>query len=472
MSSVTTPTRPYARVSDIPSWLAKLSVQELSELVENRLLGFPAGLPLPNRDEEPKDILEYAFRKANDDLREKFRKALRGVVDRLTADVLSRGATLLEDRYDLLDGVCSLVAYTSSTEAWDSLSLLYNRLGDDNAKAVRTVILRCLSGLVRPPESQGMDIFGPMVEKFESLLADFELCGLAFQALFRYDTRRAARAVPRLAATLLSQAPRDATHSLARILSPMVALLSATDQEGFVASTRDAAWKASGKGSDGLLIGCVYKGLREMWGLVPEVRNHIETAWSLLKKLESNMIADVVANHAGRPLSNMIADVVDSLAGCPLSASAATKQAGRRGDVPLKASVNYLSPSLHSSCAASGASLSKRQGAVKLNRLEDLAKKYGFSDSETDDDWLEGIPGASTRYKARLHEIPKSPAPVHFYTPSKRSNKKYDAAPYQTCEAPASASIIPISREQEQDLMYPSSTACVRSAQELADTLR
>jgi hypothetical protein len=424
MSPETAPTESYTRVSEIPVWLGGLSDQQLSDLVEKRLQGFPAGLPLPGRDEEPKDMLEYAFRKADKDLRARFRQALRGVVDRLGAEVLSKGAALLDDRYDFLEGACSLVAYTNCGEAWDTLSLLYNRLVSGNAKAVRSVILRCLSGLVRPPESQALDVFGPMVEKFESLLTDFDLCGLAFQAIFRYDPRRAARGLPRLVATLLSKSLEDAPHALARILSPMVALLQEVEQKGFIANAWEATLKASVKGSTEL-ADCVLQGLRGMWGIAPGARLEFELLWqfslfarSFLEVSWQGKISDETAGIEPRNFgSGMIADY----------------------------------------------SAYMKLGAVDmLNPSGDLARKYESADLETHDYWLAGVRDTSTRYKDSLHEILESDLQLYVWESPKNSPTIYVGESRRKRKAGEPSASIRISPEQDPYLMYPSSKASGR----------
>jgi hypothetical protein len=419
MSPAAAPSRSYTRVSEIPSWLATLSPQQLSELVERRLLGSPTGLPLPSRDEEPKDILEYAFRKADDNLRQKLRQALRGVVDRLAAAVLSTGTAVLEDRYDLLEGVCSLVAYTSCGEAWDSLSLLYNRLGDDNAKAVRTVILRCLSGLVHPPDSDALDVFGPMVEKFESLLADFDLCGLAFQAIFRYDTRRAARALPRLAATLLSRSSEDAPHSLARILSPMATLLPGSDQTRFLADALGAALKGGGKSSYAL-TDCLMKGMREMWGLAPKARNFIESFWwlrpSACSPVESRQLLGSV----------MVDPATSTYRGC--------------------------------------------EGATRLTRSEELTRKYRFSGPDIEDGWFVVVADPSTRYRDSLHKILKPETGVRVYQ-TRKSPNFYAGVSNRAWILQRLSNWAQLGPEQERELVYSGSKERARYATKLADKL-
>jgi hypothetical protein len=422
MSPETAPILSYTRTSEIPIWLAKLSDHQLSDLVEKRLQGFPAGLPLPGRDEEPKDILEYAFRKADRDLRARFRQALRGVVDRLAAEVLSRGTALLDDRYDFLEGACSLVAYTNCGEAWDTLSLLYNRLANGNAKAVRSAILRCLSGLVRPPESQTLDVFGPMVEKFESLLADYDLCGLAFQALFRYDTRRAGRAVPRLARTLLSQRPKDATHPLARILSPVVGLLSEGEQKAFIADAWDATLRAAVKGSTEL-VDCVLQGLREMWGVTRGARFHIEFLSELRLLTELSV-------EAGRHIK-----FADETAGLKHTSFGSGMIA------------DYLS------CMQPGV-------ADMLNPTAGPVRKYESPGLETDDDWVVLVRDTPIGYEDTLDQILKSEVQVRVYQPPKSGWTIYVGEPCRKRKTGESSAFIRIAPEQDYYPMYPNSKAC------------
>jgi len=426
MSPETGPSQPYTRTSEIPIWLARLSDQQLGDLVEKRLQGFPAGLPLPSRDEEPKDVLEYAFRKADERLRAKFRRALRGVVDRLAAEVLSRGPAFLDDHYDFLEAACSLVAYTNCGEAWDSLSLLYNRLGDDNAKAVRTVILRCLSGLVRPPESQALDVFGPMVEKFESLLTDFDLSGLAFQAVFRYDCRRAARLVPRFAGALLSQSPEDAPHALARILSPMVTMLPEADQEGLVTDAWDATLKASVRGSTEL-VDCVLQGLRETWGIAPGARSHID----FLSQLR---LFTGLSVEAGRHIK-----FIDETAGWK-HANFGSSMIGE-----------YLS------CMQIGA-------VDMLSPTADPVKKYESPGLETDDDWVVVVPDTPARYKDSVDRILKPEPRVHVYQPPKSGWTTYVGEPRRMSKTGGASAFSRVAPEQEDHLMYRSPKACGRRA--------
>ena len=214
----------YRKVSEIPGALGALEYDELASLVEARLGGSDAGLPSTDVEEDPGDILLYAFRQGEPALKTHLREAVSQVLEKQLRALALEGAPFLDGPRALLDRAFFLVGMTGAREALPTVRKFL-----PFAESLDRLLVTRLLGTIASLGSEGDSALVPwLLEK----AADPELCRIALQALFSIHRPSAAAALPDAARGLLSKG-QDGAELLARTLALLMPPLSQAEQVEF-----------------------------------------------------------------------------------------------------------------------------------------------------------------------------------------------------------------------------------------------
>ena len=215
----------YSRVSEIPDALGKLSQSDLSSLLEARLSGKPAGLPVPQRDEDPADIILYAFHNADGDAREKLKQSLADVLDRQFRFLAVADRSASNGQAALLERTLSLIGVTGTRQALPTIRRALPFL-EASSPAVSSRLVGCIASLAGTDDKA---LVPWLVEKTEHAAE----CRMALRALFRIHRPTAAAALPTVVRTLQSS-NLDVIPLLTRVLALMLPSLSEEEQLQFL----------------------------------------------------------------------------------------------------------------------------------------------------------------------------------------------------------------------------------------------
>lgn len=229
----------YNAIGEIPDALAALSVGELADLMESRLSGKTAGLPSLNRDEDPGDILVYAYREGGAAFRERFIAALIEALLRQLAD-LSKDVPLTHQHRYLLSEFFLLVSLTESRQVLPTLEGIRAALEQRGERELEKQVLGCILRLIGPEQKW-------MKEALRVKVKDFDQCGLALTALFQIDPDCAAAELSTVAETLLCGFKKtgEAPISLARVLVLLLPPLPHEKQVGFLRAAKSVKMLSS-----------------------------------------------------------------------------------------------------------------------------------------------------------------------------------------------------------------------------------
>jgi hypothetical protein len=220
-----------SKTSEVPGALERLEADDLTRVVEARLQGERAGLPAPQRDEEPDDIILYAFRAGSEDLRRRLREAVSVLLMKhLTRAVAaSKGQGSAAEPQGVLPRLFWLAGLTASREALPAIVGFW-RLPEKKllAPALQLSILKCVGTLANETDVR-------LVPWLQEELSNPLNCRVAVQALFRIDREEAAKALPRVAETLVAHGEaKNVAGLLSRTLTLMLPSLSEEGQLRFL----------------------------------------------------------------------------------------------------------------------------------------------------------------------------------------------------------------------------------------------
>jgi hypothetical protein len=210
MERMKMPRLDYSRTSEIPAALGKLSPEELASVLEARLRGESAGLPAPDRDEDPGAILQYAFEQGDAAFKEKFKLVLAQILERNLRTLAFADSPELNGRRRLLEGVFFLIGQTGDREALPAVRRFLPVVESLGTSLVQR-LLGCIAALAGPEDNA---LIPWLLEKATSS----EYSRIALRGLYRIHRPTAAAALPTVARSLLGR-PEEASLLLARALA-------------------------------------------------------------------------------------------------------------------------------------------------------------------------------------------------------------------------------------------------------------
>ena len=238
----------YSRTSEIPAALGKLSSEELGSVLEARLRGESAGLPAPDRDEDPGAILRYAFDQGDAAFKERFKQVLAQVLGRNLRALALADSPALNGRRRLLEGVFFLIGQTGDREALPAVRRFLPVAEFLDTSLVQR-LLGCIAALAGPED----DALIPWL--LEKATAS-EYSRIALRGLYRIHRPTAAAALPAVAKSLLG-GQQEASLLLARTLALLLPSLPDTEQVEFIKQVGASLRQMDSPAPSELLIGAL-----------------------------------------------------------------------------------------------------------------------------------------------------------------------------------------------------------------------
>jgi pentatricopeptide repeat protein len=215
----------YSKTSEIPAALGRLSPEELASVVEARLRGESAGLPAPDREEDPGAILQYAFAQGDAAFREKLKHALAQILERNLRSLALAESPELNGRRSLLEGVFFLIGQTGDRQALPVVRRFLPVAEFLDGSLVQR-LLGCIAALAGPEDTA---LVPWLLEKATAA----EYSRIALRGLYRIHRPSAAAALPTVAMSLLGR-QQEAPSLLARMLALLLPSLPETEQVEFI----------------------------------------------------------------------------------------------------------------------------------------------------------------------------------------------------------------------------------------------
>jgi hypothetical protein len=283
----------FSKTSEIPGALERLEADDLTKLVEARVQGERAGLPAPQRDEEPEDIILYAYRAGSEELRRRLREAISVLVMKhvTRAVAASKGQGSDAEAEGLLRRLFWLAGLTGAREALPAIVGFW-RLPEKKllSPALQLNILKCVGSLANESDV-------PLVPWLQEELSNPLNCRVAVQALFKIDPREAAKALPAAVGTLLADAGAGkAAGLLSRTLTLTVPSLPEGEQVQLLRLVAAALERSTSAK--------VFRAVTEAFELTPGLASEAQAL--LLSLKVRSLFEGTYLSYPGRALSSSL----------------------------------------------------------------------------------------------------------------------------------------------------------------------
>ena len=275
----------YLRTSEIPAALGKLSSEELGSVLEARLRGESAGLPAPDRDEDPGAILRYAFDQGDAAFKERFKQVLAQVLGRNLRALALADSPALNGRRRLLEGVFFLIGQTGDREALPTVRRFLPVVEFLDTSLVQR-LLGCIAVLAGPEDTA---LVPWLLEKATSS----EYSRIALRGLFRIHRPSAAAALPTVARSLLGR-EEEASLLLARVLALLLPSLPDAEQVEFIKQVGSSLRILASLGVTEMIV----QALEGTPGISPRAMQ-LAQSWPLIPS--TDLVSDVREEPSGDP---------------------------------------------------------------------------------------------------------------------------------------------------------------------------